>query len=288
ERRSLREPQRQRVDEPAVHRVDDQAQAVEAGRPGPEQRHHERPRRPRERLIVPHEGGRERPRQDFLIPQVRVVDEDARIVPADESVVEHRPERGERGEREHSGVDERRGTTRRRAAQFRHGRSLLSLTGLHHLCRKCVRGYMTPAMQRTIVTRGVALSVVALCLAIVCAPAYGQTRGAPPPGAAAASDEGIPVDNALVKARCGSCHRSDDKGRMSRISFRRASPENWELTIKRMVALNHVTLSPDDARNILKYLTDHQGLAPEELRPIVFEGEHRMVEFSYTADETTA
>ena len=137
---------------------------------------------------------------------------------------------------------------------------------------------MTPAIHRTI---------VACCLAIVCAPAFGQSRGAPP-AAAAATDEGFPIDNALVKSRCGSCHRSDDKGRMSRISFRRASAENWELTIKRMVALNHVTLSPEDARNILKYLTDHLGLAPEELRPIAFEGERRMVEFSYTADETTS
>lgn len=75
---------------------------------------------------------------------------------------------------------------------------------------------------------------------------------------------------------------------MTRISYRRATPENWERTIKRMVALNHVTLSPEDARNILKYLADHNGLAPEELKPIEFEGERRMVEYSYTADETTA
>ena len=131
-------------------------------------------------------------------------------------------------------------------------------------------------------------TIVACCLAIVCAPAFGQSRGAAAPAAAAASDEGFPVESALVKSRCGSCHRSDDKGRMSRISFRRASAENWELTIKRMVSLNKVTLSPEDARNVLKYLTDHQGLAPEELRPIAFEGERRLVDFSYTADETTS
>ncbi|HXI31595.1 MAG TPA: hypothetical protein VNG89_24325, partial [Vicinamibacterales bacterium] len=92
-------------------------------------------------------------------------------------------------------------------------------------------------------------TIVACCLAIVCAPAFAQSRGAAAPAAAAASDEGFPVESALVKSRCGSCHRSDDKGRMSRISFRRASAENWELTIKRMVSLNKVTLSPEDARN---------------------------------------
>jgi quinohemoprotein amine dehydrogenase len=75
---------------------------------------------------------------------------------------------------------------------------------------------------------------------------------------------------------------------MSRISFRRATPENWERTIKRMVALNHVRLDPADARNIVKYLSDRQGLAPEELRPIQFEEERRIVDFAYTADETTS
>ena len=130
---------------------------------------------------------------------------------------------------------------------------------------------------------------LAWCLAMMCVPATARAQA--PPRAAPAevvADEGIPVDSTVVKSRCGACHRSDDKGRMSRISYRRATAENWELTIKRMVALNHVTLSPEDARSVLKYLTDHQGLAPEELRPIVFEGEHRMVEFAYTADETTA
>src|SRR5262249_37094236 len=156
---------------------------------------------------------------------------------------------------------------------------VLSLTALHHLCRTSMRESMIWSRPRPILAR---------CLAFVCAPAFGQSRGAPPQGAAAATDEGFPIESAVVKARCGSCHRSDDKGRMSRISYRRASAENWELTIKRMVSLNHVTLSPEDARNVLKYLTDHQGLAPEELRPIAFEGERRMVEFSYTADETTS
>ena len=89
---------------------------------------------------------------------------------------------------------------------------------------------------------------------------------AQPPAAGGAApairDEGIPVENDLVRSRCGGCHKSDDQKRMSRISYRRATPENWERTIKRMVTLNHATLDPADARAILKYLSDHQGLAP--------------------------
>src|SRR5204863_6315996 len=83
-------------------------------------------------------------------------------------------------------------------------------------------------------------------------------------------------------------HRADDAGRMSRISYRRASPENWELTIKRMVSLNDVRLEPAEARDILKYLADDHGLAPEEVRPAAFEPERRLVEFQYAADKDTS
>ena len=127
--------------------------------------------------------------------------------------------------------------------------------------------------------------VLAAAFASVATAAAAQPSGRP---SAQPPAEGFVIDNAVVKARCGGCHRADDKGRMSRISFRRATPENWERTIKRMVSLNHATLSPDDARTILKYLADHQGLAPDELRPIAFEVERRTIDYEYKADETTA
>jgi quinohemoprotein amine dehydrogenase len=120
-----------------------------------------------------------------------------------------------------------------------------------------------------------------------------STVRAQPPAAAGRDaavirDEGIPVENDLVRSRCGGCHKSDDQKRMSRISYRRATPENWERTIKRMVTLNHATLDPADARAILKYLADRQGLAPDELRPIAFDAERRLVEYTYAADKDTA
>src|SRR2546422_2720223 len=121
--------------------------------------------------------------------------------------------------------------------------------------------------------------------------AVSSARAQPPAEASAqspAQNDGIPVQNDLVRARCGSCHKSDDKGRMSRISYRRATPENWERTIKRMVTLNKVNLNPADARTILKYLSDHHGLAPEEERPIAFEAERRMIEYTYDKDKDTS
>jgi quinohemoprotein amine dehydrogenase len=139
----------------------------------------------------------------------------------------------------------------------------------------------------------IARSALASAAVLIAAPAAAQNPPAAPTApparnAAADADAGIPVQNDLVRARCGGCHRSDAKGRMTRISYRRATPENWEKTIKRMVALNNARLEPADARTILKYLADHQGLAPEETRTIAFEAERRMVDFTYAADKETA
>ncbi|MEQ1907357.1 MAG: quinohemoprotein amine dehydrogenase subunit alpha [Vicinamibacterales bacterium] len=102
------------------------------------------------------------------------------------------------------------------------------------------------------------------------------------------TDEGIPVTSELVRSRCGGCHKSDANNRMSRISYRRASPENWQRTIERMVSLNHVTVNAADARAIVKYLGDHNGLAPEEARAVAFETERRVIEYTYTGDAETA
>jgi quinohemoprotein amine dehydrogenase len=122
--------------------------------------------------------------------------------------------------------------------------------------------------------------MVKVVLAIVCCVAVLP--------AAAQTNEGIPVKSDLVLARCGTCHKADDQKRMSRISFRRTTPENWERTIKRMIQLNHVRLEASDARAIVKYLSDNHGLAPSEAEEVKFETEHRMDPFSYTPDRETA
>src|SRR4029077_18819486 len=114
----------------------------------------------------------------------------------------------------------------------------------------------------------------------------------PPTPAPAASDEekkdeGIPVTNNLVQQKCAGCHRADEKGRMTRISYRRTTPEGWEETIKRMVTLNAVKLEPAEARDILRYLANRHGLAPEESQPAAFEVERRMIDYKYTGDKDT-
>ena len=78
------------------------------------------------------------------------------------------------------------------------------------------------------------------------------------------AEAGFPVTDQLTLTKCGTCHAPDAKGNMTRISYIRTTPEGWEEAIKRMVRLNGLQLTPDEARSILRYLSDYHGLAPEE------------------------
>lgn len=142
---------------------------------------------------------------------------------------------------------------------------------------------------RTRLVFALGLAAPALAIALV-----GAAPPAPAPAAPVASafqqvGEGIPVTSDVVRQACGACHPSDAQGRMSRISYRRATPENWELTIKRMLALNNAPVTTEQARVVLKYLADNHGLAPEETRPIMFDAERRVQgqTFTYSADTQT-
>jgi len=125
---------------------------------------------------------------------------------------------------------------------------------------------------------------VGLCCAIAALfavlPAQAQRNGnqavARPPAAEEKPEEGIPVTDPLVIAKCGNCHTKDDKGNLSRISWERSTPEGWEEAIKRMVRLNGLTISPAEARSVVKYLSTYHGLAPEEARGVMYMPEHRM------------
>src|SRR5262245_34309226 len=64
---------------------------------------------------------------------------------------------------------------------------------------------------------------------------------------------------------------------MTRISFQRNTPEGWQDTIKRMMALNGLKLDPAAGREVVKYLSDNLGLAPEEAKASAFEVERQVV-----------
>ncbi len=99
----------------------------------------------------------------------------------------------------------------------------------------------------------------------------------PPPLPA---EEGLPVKNQLVIEKCGGCHKADAAGNLTRISWVRTTPEGWEEVIKRMVRLNGLRLTSPEAREILHYLANEHGLAPEEAQPVEWFVEQRVVDES--------
>ena len=133
---------------------------------------------------------------------------------------------------------------------------------------------MVPSVHRTLSERVGLLPLLAL-LTIPVAPAT---------AAAQDGEAGYAITNERVVDRCSRCHEVDEEGRMSRISYLRKTPEGWQTSIRRMVALHGARLNQEDAREIARYLADEQGVAPEELRPGLFEVERRMIDHDYEGD----
>ena len=105
---------------------------------------------------------------------------------------------------------------------------------------------------------------------------------AAPPFASAQPEAGIPVTDPLVRAKCGTCHAADDRGRIERVSWARATPEGWQAATKRMIVENAVAVTPIEARAIVGYLSSKHGLAPEEARPVMYAAERRVRDESQT------
>lgn len=128
----------------------------------------------------------------------------------------------------------------------------------------------------------------ALVLATLAPPVATQEPQGPPAGERAAQkkDEeeeekkeprkGIPVTSPLVLTHCSRCHAQDERGHMTRISFERKAPEGWSETVKRMIRLNEVKVTPDEAKQIVRYLSNEHGLTREEAERGHWESERRV------------
>src|SRR5262245_18166515 len=132
------------------------------------------------------------------------------------------------------------------------------------------------------VFKALILVILPLCLFCLNNSVHSQTQSPSQDKPKESSEEGIPVRDQLVIEKCSSCHKKDEKGRLTRISYERLTPEGWQQTIKRMVRLNGLSLTPDEARSIVKYLSNYHGLAPEEAKPVMYQAEHRIVDESVT------
>jgi quinohemoprotein amine dehydrogenase len=106
-------------------------------------------------------------------------------------------------------------------------------------------------------------------------------------GGARDTTTGFEIKDATIIRNCSGCHVRDSTGRMGRLSFMRKTPEGWETSIRRMATLQNVNIQPADARAIVRYLSDNQGIAPAELKPGRFEVERRSTEYRYAADTRT-
>ncbi len=152
--------------------------------------------------------------------------------------------------------------------------------------------------MRVVIARA---SVVMLALLVGSARATTRPLGAdragaavPPPqtqptgeARAASSEAGFPITDPLTRRVCSPCHKVDANQIMSRISFRRTTPEGWQQTVRRMVVLNHARVTPEEARGVVKFLANHLGLAPEEALPGAFEVERRQIDYKYEASRDT-
>lgn len=88
---------------------------------------------------------------------------------------------------------------------------------------------------------------------------------------------GIPINDQLTISKCAGCHpRDSTTGYMTRISYIRTTPEVWEQAIKRMIRLNGVRATPQEVSHIVRYLSNNNGLAPEEAEPVFWEAEHKL------------
>ena len=90
----------------------------------------------------------------------------------------------------------------------------------------------------------------------------------------AAGASGIPVANDLILSRCTGCH-ANQGGIVSRISFLRKSPEGWEETLWRHKRIHGLPITREEKERLVLYLSDRQGLAPEEAAPYAYTLEKR-------------
>ena len=70
----------------------------------------------------------------------------------------------------------------------------------------------------------------------------------------------------IIDRTCAACH-TGTSGELTRISEQRKTPEGWWMTISRMEKSNGLVLSKEEKKSVVKYLSDTQGLNPEESEP---------------------
>lgn len=71
----------------------------------------------------------------------------------------------------------------------------------------------------------------------------------------------------VIDAKCTACHTGNLKKGLNRISDQRKTPEGWYMTINRMQRLHGLYLTQQEEKDVVKYLSDKQGLTYDEIKP---------------------
>lgn len=83
-------------------------------------------------------------------------------------------------------------------------------------------------------------------------------------GLAASQVLAAPSGQEVMRNKCQACHAPKEDGTLARIGDARRTPEGWDMTVARMMYAHGVRLSALERQAVVKYLSDTQGLAPEE------------------------
>lgn len=80
---------------------------------------------------------------------------------------------------------------------------------------------------------------------------------------------------AILQERCALCHKPEADRKLSRISYQRKTPEGWLMTISRMERTQGLRLTREERDALVQYLSDEQGLAPDEIKGLTYLLERR-------------
>lgn len=84
----------------------------------------------------------------------------------------------------------------------------------------------------------------------------------------------------LLQKNCLGCHvpsqNSAQEMQLSRISHQRKTPEGWSMTIARMQHTHGLAITTEERAQLVKYLSDSQGITPKEAKPYRYILERRL------------
>lgn len=128
------------------------------------------------------------------------------------------------------------------------------------------------------------LSVLFLSLGL--ASCSEQPETIPPETISNISDAQMLAGNSLLLDNCSACHMPSEDGSFSRISNIRKTPEGWDMNIARMMIFHDLEIEPQDRRDLVKFLSDTQGLAPSETTAHrdILERKHNVIEHGMDPD----